>query len=71
MKLNERKKLSQVLLALAPLAAIYATGKIRMAGPETVVQIPMRFGDIEEMAEGMKTLKLMIYGPHKEAAPIH
>lgn len=65
MNIDERKRLSEILIKFAPLAVAYASGKIMGAFGTTPVEVPMSM--IEEAAEGMRDLKLMLYGKHEEA----
>lgn len=62
---DERKALSEILLKLAPLAVAYVTGKTMGATGLDPVEVPMQM--IEEAADGMRDLKVMIYGKHEEA----
>jgi hypothetical protein len=65
-----RRRLSGVLLGLAPLAAIHAMAKLAGGGPGTVVNVPLQYEQLQEMTDAMRELKLMIYGKHEEARPI-
>lgn len=62
-----RRRLSKVLLGLAPLAAIHAMAKIGGSGPGMTVNVTVTYEQLQEMTDAMRDLKLAIYGKHNEA----
>lgn len=64
MTTEERRKLSEILIKLAPLAVAHETGKFMGASGLSPVEVPMQM--IECAVGGMRDLKVMIYGENKE-----
>lgn len=59
MSKSERRQLQDILLKMTPMAVAYATGKMTGASGLDPVQVPMQM--IEECADGMRDLKLMLF----------
>lgn len=64
MKKEERKRLTRILIKLAPIAVAYTTGTAKGAIGNAPVEVPMSM--IEDAAAGMRDLKIMLYGRHQE-----
>ena len=65
MSKSERRQLQDILLKMTPMAVAYATGRMTGATGLDPVRVPMQM--IEECADGMRDLKLMLF-PNSEAA---